>query len=248
MFLNKDQAILTLVKEARDRGQPVLVGTVSIEKSEKLSGLLRRNGIKHVVLNAKYHAQEAEIVAQAGRLGMVTIATNMAGRGTDILLGGNAEFMTRQQCLAEQVAERLPKGEERFVDDEEFVYFFHLDSFYRVPRKDYERIFDAFKQQTSAEHEQVVAPRLEEREPRGDARRIVEEIADEHHHPAPRDPPGKRRQHLPDMRVRAGGGPRERLGALTRGGVETGQLGDGGERHLLGGVGRRDQGDSGRGF
>ncbi|MBW8895182.1 MAG: preprotein translocase subunit SecA, partial [Acidobacteria bacterium] len=138
-------------------GRPTLVGTVSIEKSEKLSGLLKRNGIKHVVLNAKYHAQEAEIVAQAGRLGMVTIATNMAGRGTDILLGGNAEFMARQQALAEQIAERLPKGQERFVDDEEFVYFYHLDAFYRAKRSDYDRIFAAFKEQTDAEHEKVVA-------------------------------------------------------------------------------------------
>ena len=95
--------------------------------------MLRRRGIKHVVLNAKYHAQEAEIVAQAGRLGAVTIATNMAGRGTDILLGGNAEFMARQKCLADELAERLPKGEEKFIDDEEFVYFHHLDAFYRVP-------------------------------------------------------------------------------------------------------------------
>src|SRR5207344_394561 len=88
--------------------------------------------------------------------GNVTIATNMAGRGTDILLGGNAEFMTRQQCLADQIAERLPKGQEKFVDDDEFVYFFHLESFYRVPRKDYERIFEDFKRQTEAEHEEVV--------------------------------------------------------------------------------------------
>ena len=93
-----------------------------------------KRGIKHVVLNAKYHAQEAEIVAQAGRKGNVTIATNMAGRGTDILLGGNAEHMARQQAIGEEVAERLPKGEEKFVDDEEFVYFFHIDGFYRVPR------------------------------------------------------------------------------------------------------------------
>ena len=91
---------------------------MSIEKSERLSALLRKRGIKHVVLNAKYHAQEAEIVAQAGRKGTVTIATNMAGRGTDILLGGSAEHMARQQCLAEEVAERLTKGDERFVDDD----------------------------------------------------------------------------------------------------------------------------------
>src|SRR5262249_12716558 len=111
---------------------------------------------KHVVLNAKYHAQEAEIVAQAGRKGAVTIATNMAGRGTDILLGGNAEFMARQQCLAEELAERLPKGEERFVDDEQFVYFYHLDGFYRVAKPEYQRIFDHFKAQCDAEHDEVV--------------------------------------------------------------------------------------------
>jgi len=107
-------------------------------------------------LNAKYHAQEAEIVAQAGRRDAVTIATNMAGRGTDILLGGNAEFMTRQQCLADQVAERLPKGQEKFVDDEEFVNFYHLDAFYRVPRKEYEDRFADFRAQTTAEHDAVV--------------------------------------------------------------------------------------------
>jgi preprotein translocase subunit SecA len=152
----KYDAILEDIVEKQASGRPTLVGTVSIEKSEKLGGMLRRKGVKHVVLNAKYHAQEAEIVAQAGRLGAVTIATNMAGRGTDILLGGNPEFMARQQSLAEQVAERLPKGQEKFVDDEDFVYFFHLDSFYRVPRKEYERIYDAFKQQTDQEHEQVV--------------------------------------------------------------------------------------------
>ena len=99
-------------------GPAVLVGTVSIEKSERLSAMLKRRGIKHVVLNAKYHEQEAEIVAQAGRKGAVTIATNMAGRGTDIMLGGNAEYMARQQALAEEVAEKLPSGEAQFVDDE----------------------------------------------------------------------------------------------------------------------------------
>jgi preprotein translocase subunit SecA len=152
----KYDAIITDIAEKQDKGRPTLVGTVSIEKSERLSGLLKRRGVKHVVLNAKYHAQEAEIVAQAGRLGNVTIATNMAGRGTDILLGGNAEFMTRQRTLADQLAERLPKGEEKFVDDEDFVYFFHLESFYRVPRKEYERLFAEFKAQTEAEHKEVV--------------------------------------------------------------------------------------------
>jgi preprotein translocase subunit SecA len=164
----KWDAIVSEIVTEHEKGRPVLVGTVSIEKSERLSSMLDRRGLKrgtttgggsgkHVVLNAKYHAQEAEFVAQAGRKGSVTIATNMAGRGTDILLGGNPEFMTRQQCLAEQIAERLPKGEERFVDDEQFVYFYHLDGFYRVPKADYDRIYLHFKTQTDAEHEEVVA-------------------------------------------------------------------------------------------
>ncbi len=153
----KYDAIVADITEKQATGRPTLVGTVSIEKSETLSGLLRRRGIKHVVLNAKYHAQEAEIVAQAGRKGNVTIATNMAGRGTDILLGGNAEHMARQQALSEEVAERVPKGEEKYVDDADFVYFFHVDAFYRVPRTDWERIFTHFKRQTEAEHAEVIA-------------------------------------------------------------------------------------------
>src|SRR6186713_1231256 len=152
----KFDAIVSDILEQQKTGRPTLVGTVSIEKSERLSSLLKKRGIKHVVLNAKYHAQEAEIVAQAGRKANVTIATNMAGRGTDILLGGNAEHMARQQTLSEEVAERLAKGEEKFVDDEEFIYFFHVDSFYRVPRGDWERIFNHFKEQSEADHDEVV--------------------------------------------------------------------------------------------
>ncbi len=153
----KYESIVNDIIEKQASGRPALVGTVSIEKSERLSSMLKKRGIKHVVLNAKYHAQEAEIVAQAGRKDAVTIATNMAGRGTDILLGGNAEFMARQQSLAEEVAERLSKEQAKFVDDEEFVYFFHIDSFYRVPRADWERIFSFFKHQCEGEHDEVVA-------------------------------------------------------------------------------------------
>jgi preprotein translocase subunit SecA len=152
----KFEAIVSDILEQQKEGRPVLVGTVSIEKSERLSKLLKLRGIRHVVLNARYHAQEAEIVAQAGRKGAVTIATNMAGRGTDILLGGNPEFMARQQTLADEIAEKIPKSEAKFVDDDEFVYFYHLDSFYRVPRQAYERIYAAFKKQTDAEHDEVV--------------------------------------------------------------------------------------------
>ncbi len=95
----KWNAVVEDIIEGQKRGQPALVGTVSIEKSERLSALLRRRGVKHVVLNAKYHEMEAEIVAQAGRVGAVTIATNMAGRGTDILLGGNPEFLAKQELI-----------------------------------------------------------------------------------------------------------------------------------------------------
>src|SRR5687767_13728444 len=132
----KFDAIVNDILEQQKTGRPTLVGTVSIEKSERLSALLKRRGIKHVVLNAKYHAQEAEIVAQAGRKGTVTIATNMAGRGTDILLGGNPEYMARQQSLNEGVAEKVARGEEKYVDDDEWVNFFHVDAFYRVKRAD----------------------------------------------------------------------------------------------------------------
>ena len=93
----KFRAVINDIKESNKKGQPVLVGTVSIEKSEKLSKLLDKEGIKHTVLNAKYHEKEAEIVAQAGKFGAVTIATNMAGRGTDIMLGGNSEFLAKQE-------------------------------------------------------------------------------------------------------------------------------------------------------
>ena len=91
-------------RRLHEEKQPVLVGTTSIEKSELLSEILKRKGVRHVVLNAKFHEKEAEIVAQAGRLGMVTIATNMAGRGTDILLGGNSEFMARQDLVKKSQA------------------------------------------------------------------------------------------------------------------------------------------------
>src|SRR6476660_2786088 len=153
----KWNAIVEDIITRQNEGRPALVGTVSIEKSERLSGMLKRRGIKHVVLNAKYHAQEAEIVAQAGRKDGITIATNMAGRGTDILLGGNAEHMARQQAISEEVAERLRKGEEKYVDDEAFIYFFHVDGFYRIPRADWERIFDHFRSQTVADHDTVVS-------------------------------------------------------------------------------------------
>ena len=103
----KYRAVVEEVKKAHEKGQPVLVGTISIEKSELLSAMLKKKGIKHEVLNAKYHAKEAEIVAQAGKLGAVTIATNMAGRGTDIMLGGNAEFLARAEMRKKAYPEEI---------------------------------------------------------------------------------------------------------------------------------------------
>ena len=152
----KYEAIATDIAERQKEGRPVLVGTISIEKSEHVSGMLKKRGIKHVVLSAKYHAREAEIVAQAGRKGTVTIATNMAGRGTDILLGGNPEFMARQQTLDEGLAERLSKADSDLTDDDEFVYFYHIDDFFRVMRNDWNRISEQLKNQTDAEHDEVV--------------------------------------------------------------------------------------------
>jgi preprotein translocase subunit SecA len=111
----KFAAIVEEIKDCHERGQPVLVGTISIEKSEKLAGMLNRNGIKHNVLNAKQHEREAEIVAQAGRKSAVTIATNMAGRGTDILLGGSADFMFKQVLYRE---ENLPDERKLAVFEE----------------------------------------------------------------------------------------------------------------------------------
>ena len=103
----KYKAIIEQIAECHEKGQPVLVGTISIEKSELLSSMLKRKGIKHEVLNAKYHAKEAEIVAQAGTLGAVTIATNMAGRGTDIMLGGNAEFLAKAEMRKREYPEEI---------------------------------------------------------------------------------------------------------------------------------------------
>ena len=103
----KYRAIIDQIIDCHEKGQPVLVGTISIEKSELLSAMLKKKGIKHEVLNAKYHAKEAEIVAQAGKLGAVTIATNMAGRGTDIMLGGNAEFLARAEMRKREYPEEI---------------------------------------------------------------------------------------------------------------------------------------------
>ena len=103
----KFRAVVQDIKNSHEKGQPVLVGTVSIENSEKLSNILKREGIKHEVLNAKYHEKEAEIIAQAGKFGAVTIATNMAGRGTDIMLGGNSEYLAKQEMRKRGYSDEL---------------------------------------------------------------------------------------------------------------------------------------------
>ena len=119
----KFNAIVQSVKESHEKGQPVLIGTVSIEKSEKLSNILKKEGIKHEVLNAKYHEKEAEIIAQAGKFGAVTIATNMAGRGTDIMLGGNSEYLAKQEMRKNKVPENLIEEANTYyeTDDQEIL-------------------------------------------------------------------------------------------------------------------------------
>ncbi len=143
----KFKAIIEQIKECQQKGQPVLVGTVSIEKSEALSHKLKMNGIKHVVLNAKYHEKEAEIVAQAGCPGAVTISTNMAGRGTDIMLGGNAEFLAKNEMRKQGYEEDvivLATGSATSVSEEVLQ-----------ARKIYRELFDSFKKQIQPDYEKV---------------------------------------------------------------------------------------------
>ena len=119
----KYRAIIADIKEAHSKGQPILVGTVSIDKSEKLSNLLKKEGLQHEVLNAKNHEKEAEIIAQAGKFGAITIATNMAGRGTDIMLGGNSEYLAKQEMRKQKYPEELIEQATAFneTDDEEIL-------------------------------------------------------------------------------------------------------------------------------
>ena len=145
------------IKSLNETGQPVLVGTISVEKSERLSSILKKMGVKHEILNAKNHEREALIVAQAGRKNMVVVSTNMAGRGTDILLGGNPEFMAKEACLKEKTAERLSPEEVKYVGDEEFNYFSHYDQFYRVRRDVWDATFARYKALTDKEHDEVTA-------------------------------------------------------------------------------------------
>ena len=144
----KYRAIVESIKESHSKGQPVLVGTVSIEKSEKLSGLLRKEGIKHEVLNAKYHEKEAEIGAQAGKYGAVTIATNMAGRGTDIMLGGNSEFLAKEEMRNKKVSPELIEEANTYyeTDDQEIL----------EARKQFKKLVEKYDEQIKDEKEKVI--------------------------------------------------------------------------------------------
>ncbi|HHY91066.1 MAG TPA: preprotein translocase subunit SecA [Clostridiales bacterium] len=144
----KFRAVVNEIEERHRKGQPVLVGTISIEKSELLSQMLKKRGIPHEVLNAKHHEREAEIVADAGRLGAVTIATNMAGRGTDIVLGGNPEFAAKREMKKRGYSDEVIQAVTGVnpIEDPELL----------EARKVYQEIYQKIKEQTDAEHEKVV--------------------------------------------------------------------------------------------
>ena len=145
----KLRAIVRQVQECHAKGQPVLVGTISIEKSELVSRMLKRENVPHTVLNAKYHEKEAQIVAQAGKLGAVTIATNMAGRGTDIMLGGNAEYLALHDLRKQDVPEELLAEANSYAETDNPEI---LDI-----RRRYEELLASYKKEISAEADQVRA-------------------------------------------------------------------------------------------
>ncbi len=144
----KFRAVVEEIERIHATGQPILVGTISVERSEYLSALLKRKGIPHEVLNAKYHAKEAEIVAQAGKLNQITIATNMAGRGTDILLGGNPDFLARRAMRQEGMEEELIDEATGHAETE--------DEAILAAREQYAKLYADFKKETDREHEEVV--------------------------------------------------------------------------------------------
>ncbi len=145
----KFKAIVESIKLSHEKGQPVLVGTVSIDKSEKLSKLLKQEGIAHEVLNAKYHEKEAEIVAQAGKFGAVTIATNMAGRGTDIMLGGNSEYLAKEEMRRNKVPHELIEEADTYyeTDDQEIL----------KAREDFTKLVEKYDEQIKEEKEKVIS-------------------------------------------------------------------------------------------
>lgn len=154
----KYNAVADDIAKLHETLQPVLVGTTSIEKSERLSAILQRKGIRHVVLNAKFHEREAEIVAQAGRLGMVTIATNMAGRGTDILLGGNAEFMARMELVKGGRARAISAAEGAINPSapDGFQRFYYQGQEFEVADEDWQATFAVHDAAVREEHAKVI--------------------------------------------------------------------------------------------
>jgi len=168
-ILQEDNSFAHGIRHYHERGQPVLVGTISIEKSEAIADILKKAGVPHEVLNAKQHERESRIVAQAGRKGAVTVATNMAGRGTDILLGGNPESMTREHFLKNRLAMPYAQAPAVIAADTQspngeaapsavpMVLFQHEGKIFQVPVDQWKPVYEQFAQQCKAEHDEVVA-------------------------------------------------------------------------------------------
>ncbi len=167
-ILQEDNSLANGIRHYHERGQPVLVGTISIEKSETIAEILKKAGVPHAVLNAKQHERESRIVAQAGRKGAVTVATNMAGRGTDILLGGNPESMTREHFLKNKLAmpyaaapavigAESSNGDEPASAAVQMVLFQHEGKIFQVPKEQWDPVFKEFADQCKVEHDEVVA-------------------------------------------------------------------------------------------
>jgi preprotein translocase subunit SecA len=163
-ILQEDNSYAHGIRQIHESGQPVLVGTISIEKSEHLANLLKKAGIPHQVLNAKQHEREAKVVAQAGRKGAVTVSTNMAGRGTDILLGGNPEAMTRDYCLREKLAIPYTAAPAVIGADGQdatpasnMVLFQQEGKIFQVPAEQWKPLYESFAAQCRTEHDEVIA-------------------------------------------------------------------------------------------
>src|SRR3982075_1546469 len=163
-ILQEDNSYAFGIKHFHQRGQPVLVGTISIEKSETIAEILKKAGIPHQVLNAKQHEREAKVIAQAGRKGAVTVSTNMAGRGTDILLGGNPEAMTRDHCLREKLAIPYIAAPAVIGGDSSngntapnMVLFQQEGKIFQVPTDQWKPIYDQYVAQCRTEHDEVIA-------------------------------------------------------------------------------------------
>ena len=163
-IMQDDGSHLLGIRQIHESGQPVLVGTISIEKSEHLANLLKKAGIPHQVLNAKQHEREAKVISQAGRKGAVTVSTNMAGRGTDILLGGNPEAMTREHCLREKLAIPYTSAPAVIGGDSSngnsspnMVLFQQEGKIFQVPAEQWKPLYDLYAAQCRTEHDEVIA-------------------------------------------------------------------------------------------